>query len=274
MVRKIEKGAEESIFLAGFPTLYCPGEFKCFGNETKEVRDIIAIAQRLRNENQIKVKQPLKTMFLNVKPEAEEGVREFESIIKDELNIKEIVFEKDNKKFNDEYLTVNFKIAGQVLKGDVQNVKNALLESNDKEMKNFVEMFKKGKVSIAGYNNLSYDLFALNYKPKSEYIIATENEKTVVLDITIDEGLMLEGLSRELIRQIQVLRKEANFKVEERIIVSLDTQSDTLKSVISKYVDRIKSEILAKEIVDKIDKPNLKSEIEIGDEKIVVSLKN
>lgn len=274
MVREIEGKAEESIFLAGFPETFKEGKFKDLDSKTKDARDIITIAQRLRNENQIKIKQPLKTMFLNVKPEAEEAVREFENIIKDELNIKKIVFEKNNNRFNDEFLSVNFKTAGQVLKGDVQKVKNILAESSNVSMKKYADMYKQGKVTIGDFKDLSADLFVLNYKAKNEYVIATENEKTIVLDITIDKDLLIEGLSRELIRQIQVLRKEANFKVEERISISLSTESETLKEVIKTYFDRIKTEVLAKEIVDEINNPTLKTECEIGEEKITISLKN
>jgi isoleucyl-tRNA synthetase len=274
MVREIEISSPESIFLAGYPNTYLESKESDLSEKTREVRDIIAIAQRLRNENQIKIKQPLKTMFLNIKPEVEAAVRLFENIIKDELNIKQIVFEKDNDKFNDAFISVNFKTAGQVLKGDAQKVKNILAEVGPTEMKALVKLYKSGKISVAGFKNLSSELFTLNYKAKSEYVIATENDKTVVLDITIDENLMMEGLARELIRQIQLLRKEADFKVEERIVVSFDTESDTLKSVITKYIDRIKAEILAKDVVDIIKKPSLKKEIEVGDEKIIVSLKN
>lgn len=273
MVREIEQESAESLFLAGYPSIV-KSSFDSLENKTKDVRDIITIAQRLRNENQIKIKQPLKTMYLNVSPETEKAVKDFESIIKDELNIKEIVFEKDNDKFNDAFLTVNFKTAGQVLKGEVQKVKNILAELDFEEMKKIVNQFKNGKVSMSGFNDLSADLFILNYKAKSEYVIATENDKTVVLDITIDNNLLLEGLSRELIRQIQILRKEANFRVEERISVSLKTESQTLKAVIEKYTDRIKTEVLAKELSDKICQPTLTKEVEVGEENILISLKN
>lgn len=273
MVRAIEKQSEESIFLADFPKALQEGRFKNLDNKTKDVRDIITIAQRLRNENQIKVKQPLKTMFLNVKTETEQAVKDFEEIIKDELNIKQIVFEKDNEKFNDSFLTVNFRTAGSVLKGEVQNVKNLLADMSDMEMSALVDMFNLGKVDIGKFKNLSQDLFILNYKAKSDYVIATENEKTIVLDITLDKDLMIEGLSRELIRQIQVFRKEAGFKVEDRILLFLDTASESLKEVISKYGDRIKAEVLAKDICV-IENPVLDEEVEIGEEKIRIQLKN
>lgn len=273
MVREVEKGEKESIFLSSFPTA-SDVRFPNLDEQTQAVREIIAIGQRLRNENQIKVKQPLKTMFLNVNETAQKAAKTFEQIIKDELNIKEIVFENDNNKFNDAYLTVNFKTAGAVLKGDVQKLKNMLLEATEEQVQNFVSQFKEGKVSVFEFENLDSSLFNLCYRAKEEYVIATENDKTVVLDVTIDENLMLEGLARELIRSIQVLRKQANFKVEERISIAFLDPTENIKRVVEIFGDRIKQEVLARQIEEKIENPSLEEKIELSDESTIVQLKN
>ena len=273
MVREVEKGEKESIFLSSFPTA-SDVRFPNLDEQTQAVREIIAIGQRLRNENQIKVKQPLKTMFLNVNEETKKAAKTFEQIIKDELNIKEIVFENDNNKFNDAYLTVNFKTAGAVLKGDVQKLKNMLLEATEEQVQNFVSQFKEGKVSVFEFENLDSSLFNLCYKAKEEYVIATENDITVVLDVTIDENLMLEGLARELIRSIQVLRKQANFKVEERISIAFLQPTENIKRVVEIFGDRIKQEVLARQIEEKIENPSLEEKIELSDESTIVQLKN
>lgn len=273
MVREVEKSEKESIFLSSFPTA-SDVRFPNLDEQTQAVREIIAIGQRLRNENQIKVKQPLKTMFLNVNEETKKAAKTFEQIIKDELNIKEIVFENDNNKFNDAYLTVNFKTAGAVLKGDVQKLKNMLLEATEEQVQNFVSQFKEGKVSVFEFENLDSSLFNLCYKAKEEYVIATENDITVVLDVTIDENLMLEGLSRELIRSIQVLRKQANFKVEERISIAFLDPTENIKRVVEIFGDRIKQEVLARQIEEKIENPSLEEKIELSDESTIVQLKN
>lgn len=273
MVKEIEKNEAESIFLSNFPTPSTK-RFSDLERKTQDVREIIAIAQRLRNENQIKIKQPLKTMYLNVANNVKDAVLDFEQIIKDELNIKDIVFEKENTKFNDAFLTVNFKNAGSVLKGNVQKVKDILNNSSKDEMSKYVLEFYEGKVNLGEFKNLNSNLFNLSYKAKEEFVIATENDKTIVLDITIDEELMLEGLSRELIRDIQVLRKEANFKVEERISISFTNPTELLKKVIDKFKNRIMQEVLAKEIEKDLVDFSIEKQIEIADEKVNIKLKN
>ena len=271
-VRALDKNATESVALNGFIV----GEFKVedndFTKKTSIVRNIFAMAGKLRNEHQIKVKQPLKTMYINGDKQVAEAVELYKDIIENELNIKNIVMVHDNSKFNDEFLNLDFRRAGAVLKGDVQKVKNYLTNATDEEMAEFVKGFKQGSVNIHEFENLSADLFTISSKPKQDFVIANDNNITIVLDVTLDRELMLEGLLRELIRSIQVMRKTANFNVDDRIDIELLTESKDLNEIITKYADKIKSELLARNICE-INSPEYESETEIGDEKILVKLK-
>jgi isoleucyl-tRNA synthetase len=145
LVREIEPNEAESVMLSNFPKRMLNVKFDDIISDVNNIRDIITIAQRLRNEKQIKIKQPLKKMFLIVSNDVKNSVIKLENIVKDELNIKEISFEKDNSKFNTEFLSVNFKTAGLALKGDVQKLKNELSNLNENEMINVVMVIKKEK---------------------------------------------------------------------------------------------------------------------------------
>lgn len=273
MVREVEKNEAEFVLAGGFPTFNKDYVFDGVIEKANIARDIITVAQRLRNENQIKVKQPLKTMYLMLDDSKKSAVREFESIIKDELNIKEIVFESDSSKFNEVFLGVNFKTAGAVLKGDVQRLKAYLASMDAKSMAKAVEEYNNGSVKLDGFDSLNSDIFTLNHKPKADFVIANSNGVSIVLDITIDESLMKEGLSRELIRAIQVLRKEANFNIEQRISLYIKTEDETLKDVVNTYKDKIISEALVNNYGDMQD-PTIDKTVEIGDESVRIKLKD
>lgn len=273
MVREVEKDEAEFVLAGGFPTFNKDYVFDGVIEKANIARDIITVAQRLRNENQIKVKQPLKTMYLMLDDSKKSAVREFESIIKDELNIKEIVFESDSSKFNEVFLGVNFKTAGAVLKGDVQRLKAYLASMDEKSMAKAVEEYNNGSVKLDGFDSLNSDIFTLNHKPKADFVIANSNGVSIVLDITIDESLMKEGLSRELIRAIQVLRKEANFNIEQRIGLYIETEDETLKDVVNTYKDKIISEALVNNYGDMQD-PTMDKTVEIGGESVRIKLKD
>lgn len=271
-VKELDKNAEESVALHR----YTIAEFKVqdlgYTKLTDYVREIFTMASKLRNENQIKVKQPLKTMYINGNEDVAHAVELYRDIIESELNIKNVVMEKDNSKFNIELLNLDFRKAGAVLKGDVQKVKNYLVNATDEEMASFVAGYKARSVDIKEFTGLSSELFTISTKPKQDFVVANENNITVVLDITLDRDLMLEGLARELIRSAQVMRKSANFNVEDRIDIEFSTESADLNEIIAKFGDKIKAELLARSITT-IDAPEYTETVEIGEEEITIKLK-
>lgn len=271
-VKSLDNNAEESVALHR----YTIAEFKVkdegYTRLTDYVRDIFTMASKLRNENQIKVKQPLKTMYVNGNDDVAHAVELYRDIIESELNIKNVVMEQDNSKFNIEFLNLDFRKAGAVLKGDVQKVKNYLTTATDAEMAQMVDGYKNGSVNVKEFENLPSELFTINTKAKDEFVISNENEITVVLDITIDRELMLEGLARELIRSAQVMRKDAGFNVEDRIIAEFITTGTDLTEILNKYMEKIKSELLIKEVAN-FDDAEYSSNVEIGDEEILIKIK-
>lgn len=268
LVREIEKDEVEAVMLSGYPTAIYSKRFPKILECVEVVREIISSAQRLRNENQIKVKQPLKKMFVSGDEKSKEYVNMLSDLIRDELNIKEVEVVKDDSMFNDEYLTVNFKKAGAVLKGDVQKVKEELQNAADK-MAEYVKEYKAGKVDILGFKNLDSELFNLEKKPKENYVIAHENGNTVVLDINLDPTLITEGLYREFVRSLQVLRKESGFSIDDRLFAEFKTTNDELNDMLKQYKDKIMQEVLISE-VKPLAKCEVKKTVEVGDGEIVV----
>ncbi len=272
MVREIEKDEAECIMLSGFPKKIYDKDFSKILDETVVARDIMSTAQRLRNEHQIKVKQPLKIMYIAGRDGIVDVANDFGDIIKDELNVKELKVVTDDSMFNDEFLSVNFKKAGAVLKGDVQKLKNALAGLDVEENEKVMAGYKDGKVCVGEFKDLDSDLFNLEKKPKTDFVIAHENGNTVVLDINLDEQLILEGLYREFVRGLQVLRKEADFSIDDRLYAYFETADEQLATMLYNYMDKIKQEVLIKRAVEKIDNPAIERNVEVGNSFIIVKL--
>ena len=74
------------------------------------------------------------------------------------------------------------------------------------------------------------------------WVVASEGNLTVALDIKIDNKLKLEGLSRELVNRLQIIRKEAGLDVTDKIHVTF-TKSDELLSIFAQNKNYIKISI-------------------------------
>ncbi len=247
LVLEIEKNEVKSVHLTEFPVLESFG-FEKLVNNIEKAREIIYLGSKLRNEHKIKVKQPLSTMYLVVNDEYKNAILSLENIVKDELNIKNIKFEENNDKFNTKELTLNFKIAGKVLGKEVPVYQQALKNANANEMKAYCEEFEtKHTVSLKGLQTQDANIFTLKYLPKEEFAISIENNNVVALDITLTQDLLEEGYYREITRQIQVARKDAGFKIEDRIILDLTSSSSEMQRVIDKFIPQIMEETLSTE---------------------------
>ena len=104
---------EESVHLAQFPSY----DEKLIREEIETrmdlVRDLISLGRNVREEEKIKVRQPISEVILDGKNK--EILQGLEDLIKEELNVKEIVFEKDLTKYMNFKIKPNFKEAGKVL---------------------------------------------------------------------------------------------------------------------------------------------------------------
>jgi len=74
-------------------------------------------------------------------------------------------------------------------------------------------------------------------------------KEKVSLDTKITEELKIEGIARDIVRQIQAMRKKAGFNVEDRIHLHWESDDKLLKSVFEKESGYIAKETLTKEVV-------------------------
>ena len=274
MVRSIEPDAPISVFLADFPTEAYSKNYPALVNQCLIAQNIITLALKLRNENNLKVKQPLSKLYVvSENKDTLNAVHKFIDIIKDEVNIKSAVVTDTVDTFNDYYLTVNFKTAGAVLKQKVQELKKILEEANEEKQAKFVEGYNMGMVDVFPFGLLKSDIFIKNSKSKPEFIVAKENDLTVVLDITLTEDLVLEGLLREIIRNAQILRKEANFNIEQRVYLNIVSKDEDVVKVISKYADKIKQEVLAEKFNEFKFEADIEKTLTVSDKEVTISLK-
>ena len=98
-----------------------------------------------------------------------------------------------------------------------------------------------------------------------------ENNNIVALDITLTEDLINEGYYREITRQIQVARKEANFKIEDRIIIDISSHDEEMQKVISLFLPKIMEETLSVENKT-LTNPEFSTTFKVNEKEIVLKI--
>lgn len=247
---------EEPVMLATYPIPFKLKDKTDMLPHVAFVQEIISLGLSLRAEHQIPVKQPLSKLF--IKTDHIKSIEMFSDLIKDQLNVKKIELVTDDNKFNVAYLVVNFKKAGVVLKNKVQKLKEALQKL--KRMPEHVAAFDANqKIKVTGFEPLSPELFERKLAPKEGFVIASSGATTVVLDTTITDDLMLEGIAREMIRTIQIERANLKLDLQDRIKITIKTADEQTFTAINAHKPRIMQEVLATDV--QIEKGKNKNEI-------------
>lgn len=271
LVCETEKDEVKSVHLSNFPTINEEINLDLI-EKVNKARDVIYLAQKLRNENQIKVKQPLSKMYLKCDNSYKDAIQILKQIVLDELNIKAIEYVEDDNRFNSSCLLVNFKTAGQVLKGRVNELKSTLANMNEKEMQKAVDSFdNKQIIEIDGFDGLSYELFEKKLTPKKEFAVATLDNTLVALDINLTEELINEGNLREIIRQLQVSRKDADFEISDRILLFLNSNNENINKLIKDNIETIMKEVLATKFGE-IANPDYETIVDVCDCKLTIKM--
>lgn len=276
LTRKVLPSSAESVHLSGWPTIMEGFEDDGIIEQTALSREVIAVAMRLRNEHQLKVRQPLQKLFICADEASADKIKIFEKNITDELNVKEVEYIESKDALEENYLTVNFRAAGAVLKQNVNKFKQALEASSDEQMAKMVASVKNGEnVTVDGWDEtFTPDLFVMNSKTKAGVVSsAVTPDVTVALDIVITEELKKEGAVRDVIRQCQLLRKEAGYQVEQRICAAMTGDSFVIDALKEKK-DHIAAELLADDVIfGEMDGADLTKEIEAAGKTITIAVK-
>jgi len=250
LVRKDDPSAPESVHLASFPE---PLEARVddeIRHTMERVRNVVTLGQRVRNENKLKVRQPLATAIVVVADDAERrAIDRFASAIREELNVRELGFTQEPHKYVEFELVPNFRVLGPKLGKQLPACKKALAEANGSAL--YAEMEEKHKIVIAlpeGSIELAPNEVEVRLSAREDFAAASGAGQVVVIDTRVNDSLRREGLAREVINRIQRARKAMDLAYETRIQVSWNAEGD-LAQAIEEHAERIAAETLANDFI-------------------------
>ena len=248
-----------SVHLSDFPV--CNEELIDLKLEEKMdlVRDLISIGRNVREESKIKVRQPISEILLDKKKEKVIG--ELTSLIKEELNVKEVIYTDDLSTYMNFMVKPNFKEVGKIFGKNIKEFSDKLLELSNEDI-NKLENNETIKMSIDNTTyDITKDMVDIRISSKEGFKAMVVGNNFVILNTVITKELENEGLARETISKVQQLRKTMNFDITDRINMYIDATSE-YKENIKDYLDMIKDETLT---INVYDKDGIEDKVNIND---------
>ncbi len=232
---------EESVHLTDYPQY----DKKLINEKLEEKMDLvielISTARNIREEAKIKVRQPISEVIFEDKYKS--TIKEFETLICEELNAKSVVWAKDMS----EYLTViykpNFKEVGKLFGSNISKFQEYLKNISDEDAK----LLESGGLKL-DYDGIVYNIdnsYVLkDIESKDGYKAVMLNYKKVAINTILTQDLINEGLAREIVSKIQNLRKSSNFDIADRIEVVYSADKE-IKDALKQFKKYVMDEILA-----------------------------
>ena len=273
LVANIDQDAPPSVHLCSFPG-FDPDRINSeLEQEISVTRTIVSLGRAARNKVNMKIRQPLASMTINLSSQCPKISDDTISTILEELNIKTVknigvnaldkvyifqaipVFDKIGPKFGP---LVN-KVSQWIKALDhvkLENlIKTGALEAtvDGNKIKITKEDVEIKKVEVPGAS------------------VMLEGDFGVGIDTNLTRDLEYEGMVRELIHKVQLLRKEANFNLVDRIKVFYEADKK-LKDAISANLDYLKNETLAIEVHEGLQSADIKKELDVNGIQVKIAL--
>ena len=240
----------ESVHLLDFPIVDNKTISESLERKMLYAQSISSLVHSIRKKEKIRVRQPLSKISIPIKSSViEKDINDVQGIILSEVNVKEIEYVYDNSKVFIKKIKPNYKELGSVHGKNMQLVATRISKMSQDEI-NHLE--NKNSINIELDNNetieLSINQVEILFGEIEGKQVASNDMFTIALDISIDDNLLAEGVSREFINKIQNERKENKLEVTDKIEIYIDNSSKEIISFLLKHKGFICNETQALEL--------------------------
>lgn len=215
-------GHSSSIHLEKYPSISCARNMDLEQSMDK-IQDICNVAHAIRNDLNIRVRQPLSKIIIAGK--SLENIGEYSNLIADEINVKQVEIIESFEEYASYKLKVNYNILGKRIPQKVKNI-IAYLKNNSYRLEN-------GKIFIDEEEILEseYEMLLEPTDAKSGKALSTK-DAVILLDTEITDELYNEGIVRDFVRAIQQARKDQDFNITDKISIRINAEKQIFGEIL------------------------------------------
>ncbi len=209
-------GSEPSVHLTDFPE---PGpRDEQLEWDMQVARDAVELGRAARAQAGVKVRQPLREAVLVAADRERAAIERFDSLVRDELNVKALRFVSEAGELGRFELKPNFRTLGPRFGKQMPRVAAAVAALDPAALR----AGRQVGINLDGHEHeIGPDDVQMVLQPLPGYQVERAGTHAVALDLELDEELRREALAREVVHAVQAARKEAGLQVEDRIALTL-----------------------------------------------------
>ena len=269
LVCNLIKDAPESIHLCDYPNADESKINMALIEKVDSLRRVVELGRSARNKANLKIRQPLAELGFTVK---EDSVADFildqQHVVLDELNVK-LIRRADLETDLIQYtIKPNLPILGQKYGKNLQSIRTHFGSVDGGDILNEIRTNKNYKIQLdEGEISIVREDLIIESESAEGLTASGDDNVTVGLTTKLTDELVKEGIVRDVIRQVQTMRKNANFAVEDRIKIKGNIDG-TVGEAIQSFEEFFKNEVLAVELIDQEPEGEIKAEFQIGSQTV------
>ncbi|HID63421.1 MAG TPA: isoleucine--tRNA ligase, partial [Anaerolineae bacterium] len=254
LVRSVDETAPGSVHHCDFPLADESLIDEELVRDTRLVMRVVSLGHGARNRAGIKVRQPLAQALVKTREAAEvESLRRLAYQVVDELNVKELVFLEEASQVADYQLSLVPGLLGKKYGALFPRIRAAVAGMDAAATVELARRLQAGQSVEVVADDQTVTLLPeeveVRLNAKEGYTVAEEAGYLVAVTTQLSEDLVREGLAREVVRRIQIMRKEADFRIEDHITTYYRADLP-LREVLTEYGDYIKQETLSTALIE------------------------
>ncbi len=240
--------APASVHAAAYPQTDEAGIDSQLEENMQLVQKIVSLGRAARSRKNLKVRQPLSRILMALPSQADQqGLEGYLDIVREELNIKKVVFSPDAEQCVSFTARLNFKVAGPKMGADVKKVAVRVDRLDSETVRKFAA---SGQLSLdvdGRRINLGSEDVQVIRNDKPGYAVESDGSVTIALVTELTEELIDEGFAREIVNKIQNMRKSSGLDITDYVDVRVSS-SERLREAAEKHDEFIRRETLARKI--------------------------
>ena len=238
---------EQSVHLQDFPVYDETKINEVIEEKMDLVRELISLGRNAREEAKIKVRQPISEIILDGKNKA--IINDLVDLIKEELNVKNVIFTQDLNEYISYDIKPNFKVCGPILGKNIKEFQDKLKDFTQDNIST-LENGNTITLNIGGNDiDITYDMLDIRINSKEGFNASNEGNNFIILNTTLTDELIDEGIVREFVSKVQQIRKTNDYEMMDNINIYY-SHNDQFNKSIKNYIDFIKKETLAIDLIE------------------------
>jgi isoleucyl-tRNA synthetase len=246
LVRSVDENAPASVHHTLYPDADAASLDRRLLDKMGLAITTASLGRSARSAADIKLRQPLAKARVNVgSQQQQDDLQELADVLAEEINVKEIEVVSEVGELVNYVLLPNNRVLGPKFGKQFPQVRQALMALDPAEAARTLQAGAPLTLEVAGETvTLAEDDVLVQTESRGGLAVASDKGVTVAVDTELTPVLVQEGFARDVVRQVNNMRKDAGLEISDRIELSYQGAAGDVAAALTSFAEYVQQETL------------------------------